>query len=208
MFQFAVFIKKQRFAGDSVVISKIALGLGVLVLTSACGIEPTGPVGSDNGTVESREVSESSSGDATGKLPVDTSEPLTSDLPTNFDELQADPKFKVLLAQEAESACHIEDTLFDRRSGGCFDEFQLASNYSCSRQGILVAFKDTGFQISAVLNDALGRSTDPNDRGAGFIIDQCGEAKDGRLLVTLVGPSYESSTAQLRVRELEAQVTE
>ena len=181
---------------------KIVAGLAALTLYTGCGIEPAGPVSKDKRTVEIEETIGAS--DATIKLPNDASASPSTDLPANFEELQSHPNFKSLLAKEAEAACHIEDTLFNRRSGGCFDEYSLATSYSCSRQGILSAFQDTGFQIGAALDDALGRSTNPTDRGAGFIIDQCGEADDGRLLVTLVGPTMSDAKAELRVRELEA----
>ena len=206
MLPVATFMSSWFFDNFVVTCLKIAAGLAALTLLTGCGIEPAGPVAKDSRSVKAEETAKPGARDATIKIPSDVPGTKDTDLPTNFEDLQSHPQFKPLLAKEAEAACHVEDTLFNRRSGGCFDEYSLATSYSCSRQGILSAFQDTGFQIGAALDDALGRSTNPTDRGAGFIIDQCGEADDGRLLVTLVGPTINGSNAELRVRELEAHV--
>lgn len=95
--------------------------------------------------------------------------------------------------------CHENGMLFDRRAGICSEEYRLA-DFPCTRTGIQEKFFDTGFQIVAVLDRALGNPLDPKDRGEGFLIDQCGVNGSGSYLVVLVRPAEDG---KITVREIQ-----
>lgn len=95
--------------------------------------------------------------------------------------------------------CHQKGMLFDRRAGQCSEEYGLA-DFSCTRQEIESRFSDSGPQIIAILNRAMGRGISPEDRGEGFLVDQCGVNPQGRILVVLVRPTADGKVA---VREIQ-----
>jgi hypothetical protein len=96
-------------------------------------------------------------------------------------------------------ACHQTGMLYDRRAGQCSQEYKIA-DFPCNRPEIEAKFSDSGPQIVAILDRALGGGRSPEDRGEGFLIDQCGVNDKGRLLVVLVRPTADGKVA---VREIQ-----
>lgn len=129
---------------------------------------------------------------------------LSGDLgPQNSSELKRrtpeEEEFLVKIDTPAVAECRDSGMVFDRRNAVCSKDYKIA-DFPCDRFGIQQKFIDTGFQIVAVLDQALGKPDDAKDRGDKFLIDQCGIDGTGRILIILVKPT---SDGRISIREIQ-----
>jgi hypothetical protein len=119
------------------------------------------------------------------------------------DDLQKrtaeDEEFLARLQTPAFLDCQGTGMLFDRRKSECSTEFKIG-DFICDRNGIQQKFVDSGFQIVAILDQALGNPQNPKDRGEGFLVDQCGVDSSGRVLILLVKPTVDG---RITIREIQ-----
>ncbi len=119
------------------------------------------------------------------------------------DDLQKrtpeDEEFLAKLETPAFIECREAGMVFDRRKAVCSTEYKIG-DFPCDRNGIQQKFVETGFQIVAILDQALGNPQNPKDRGEGFLVDQCGVDPTGRVLIILVKPT---SDGRITIREIQ-----
>lgn len=107
-----------------------------------------------------------------------------------------------LLHTEEVKACHAQDKMYDRNKKDC-SAATIKVSYKCDFDGIVGAFSDAGISVADTLRSSIGTPGDPEDKGEGYIIDQCGAYSDSTPVVSLVKIDQDKAAPQLKVRVLQ-----
>lgn len=166
---------------------KIVL-LTVLVLMTACGMEPSGSekkaAAKPANETPSDKKEEVKTEESTTPESADALRSGVAKLPAEFDTINTDDV----------SACHAKGKVFNRRTLRCSKTIFLATAFACTEEGIADGFIYTGYQIDSVLSTA---------KSDGFVIDQCGESDEGLRLVFFVRADNDGTFS---VREIETSI--
>jgi len=128
-------------------------------------------------------------------------ESTTADDCSSFGPELEESAYTALLAADVLAECKAAGTIYDRALGAC--STTPIAEYACDRGGIRAAFVRTGFQIDEILDRSLGKADDPNSRGLGFTIDQCGVKESGAPIVYLIKKTSVDNEPRLQLRTLQ-----
>ena len=114
-----------------------------------------------------------------------------------------DSERKSFLAQfETEDfrECNDRGFVYHRRNEKCLTDLKVAK-FPCTRIGVVSALSSSGAQIGQILDRSLGKEGVPGDKGEGYVLDQCGQAANGRIWVNLL---RQGSDGKFEIREIES----
>jgi hypothetical protein len=162
--------------------------VATLVVTTACGLEPSGEEKKSTSTASAEIPADKK----TPTQPTDKKARESADaLPSGIAKLPEE--FNAINTSDV-SACHATGKVYNRRTLKCSKSIALATAFECTKIGITEGFISTGYQIDAVL---IAAEED------GFVIDQCGQTDDGLRLVFFVRADADGTFS---IREIETSI--
>lgn len=171
---------------------KFGVFLFAASMVTACGMEPSGGNGRTSNAAPEKTTQQSSdvSTEGTGAA--------TQQDRNSSDAVKAGvavlPESLAAINTDEVSACHNQGSIYDRRTTRCSQTMKLASSYTCDRDGVRDAFKQTGFLIDEALKNA---------DADGFVLDQCGESDAGSVIAYFVRLDDDGSHS---IREIETKL--